>query len=151
MCSHLRVQRQVSRPSQVHVQSPQSSRQVSRPSQVMCSRFRGLSPSVQTSSCTRASDIRNPARDTPIRYDAADARASAALPQSSQVFGGYKAGPWNNRSSPRGGAAALALQRLAQPGGGDPRRAGGDTARMDRTGIGDNRPGRECSGGPTNS
>ncbi len=50
-----------------------------------------------------------------------------------------------------GAAAALALKRLAQRGGGDAQRAGVDPALMDRSGIGDNRPGSECSGGPTNS
>ena len=123
----------MSRPSQVHVQSPQSlaagEPSVTGPCAVasgfaagepsvtgacaVASEFAAGEPSVtgacsvgseacpdavQTSSY-QTSDIWNPARDTPIRYDATDARPSAALPQSSQVLGGYKAGPWNNRSS----------------------------------------------------
>jgi hypothetical protein len=49
---------------------------------------------------------------TPIRYDAADARASAELSQSAQGREGWKAGPWNIRSSyrrrsSRNGAAAF--------------------------------------------
>jgi hypothetical protein len=43
-----------------------------------------------------------------------------------------------------GAAAALALQRLAKPGGGDGHRAGVDPALTDRSGIGDNRPGRNA-------
>ena len=43
-----------------------------------------------------------------------------------------------------GAAAALALKGLAQRGGGDAQRAGVDPALMDRSGIGDNRPGRNA-------
>ena len=43
-----------------------------------------------------------------------------------------------------GAAAALALQGLAKRGGGDAQRAGVDPALMDRSGIGDNRPGRNA-------
>jgi len=60
------------------------------------------------------------------------------LPKSSE---GTKPGLGTIGAATRGAAAALALQRLAQPGGRDSVRAGGDTARMDRPGIGDNRRG----------
>ena len=93
--------RQVSRPSQVRVQSPQSSRQVSRPSQVQAQSLQKSVPIQSKPQVTKTSDIRNPARERPSGDDATHARPSAALPQSSQVFGGYKTGPWNNRSSPR--------------------------------------------------
>jgi len=51
----------------------------------------------------------------PIRYDAADTKASAALPQSSQTLGAFKGGLGTLGTAAGGAAAALALQRLTKP------------------------------------
>ena len=139
--------RQVSRPSQVRVQSPQGSQQVSRQSQVHAQSVQKPVTMQSKPQVSQTSDIWNPVRDTPIRCDAT--RPSAALPQSSQVFGGYKAGPWNNRSSharrrSRTGAGAFSPSRRRQNRPGQARNWRAT----------DNGPGsawRECSGGPTNS
>ena len=123
----------VSRLPQVRVQSPQRSQQVSRPSQAQVQapqQQRVKQQQVlqqqqlkqqQASQQQQQGAQRNgkttagacaAARDTRIRYDAADARASAELSQSAQGREGWKAGPWNIRSSygrrsSRNGAAAF--------------------------------------------
>ena len=136
----------LSRLPQVHVQAPQRSQQVSRPSQV---HVQSLQKPVPIQSKPQVASQR--ANKLPISGIQPGTRQSGAarvtqgqvqhflnIPKPSE---GAKPGLGTIGPAAGGAAAALALQRLAKPGGGDAHRAGGDTARMDRSGIGDNRRG----------
>jgi hypothetical protein len=120
--------RQVSRPSQKHVKSPQSSRQVSRPSQ------KHVKSSQSSRQVSRPSQkhVKSPQSSRQVsRPSRGQVQHFLNLPKASE---GAKPGLGTLRAVAGGKASALALQRLAKPGGTDAHRAGGDTARMDRRG-----------------
>ena len=108
--------RQVSRPSQVRVQSPQGSQQVSRPSQV---RVQSVQKPVTMQSKPQVTKLPTSGIQPGTRPSGATRPTQGQvqhflnLPKSSE---GTKPGLGTIGAATRGGAAALALERLARPG-----------------------------------
>ncbi|MGB6063444.1 MAG: hypothetical protein WBG50_01460 [Desulfomonilaceae bacterium] len=145
----------LSRP-QLHVQSPQRSQQVGRPAQVqrqapqqqrVKQRQAPQQQRVKQQQATQQQRVKQQqahvqqSRKRPsgtTRPTQGQVQNFLNLPKSSE---GAKPGLGTLGAAGGGAAAALALQRLAKPGGGGAHRAGVDPGLMARSGIGDNRPG----------
>jgi hypothetical protein len=137
---------QVDRPSQVHVPSPQRVPQASRPSQAQVQSLQKLAP-LQS----KSQGVSQPANKLPVSGIQPGTRPSGTtrptpgqvqhflnLPKPSE---GSKPGLGTLGVVAGGAAAALALQRLAKPGGGNDHRAIVDPGLTARPGMGDNRRG----------
>ena len=123
---------QVSRPSQAQVQSLQKTVPSQSKPQVAAQRANklpvsGIQPGTRQSGTTRTTQ--------------GQVQHFLNLPKTSE---GAKPGLGTLGAAGGGAAAALALQRLGKPGGGNAQRAGLDPALTDRSGIGENRPGRNA-------
>lgn len=135
----------LSRLPQMHVQSLQSSRQVSRPSQVQVQSLQKRAnvqskPQVASQRANKltVSGIQPRARQSgTTRTTQGQVQHFLNIPKPSE---GAKPGLRTIGPAAGGAAAALALQRLAKPGG-NAHRAGVDPALTDRSGIGENRRG----------
>ncbi len=148
---------QLSRPAQVQQQAlqqqrvkqqqaTQSSRQVSRPSQVQVQSLQKNVPSqskpqvaAQRANKLPVSGIQpGKSQSGTTRTTQGQLQHFLNLPKASERA---KPGLGTLGAAGGGAAAALALQRLGKPGGGNAQRAGLDPALTDRSGIGDNRRG----------
>jgi hypothetical protein len=156
----------VSRLPQVRVQAPQRSQQVSRPAQVQQQALQQqrikkqeasqqqrvkqqqvLQQQQQASQQQRVKKQQAHVQQTGKRPSGTtrptEGQVQHFLNQPKAAKGG-KPGLGTLGAATGGAAAAMALQRLGKPGGGDGHRAGVDPALTDRSGIGDNRPGRNA-------
>ncbi len=139
----------LSRLPQARVQAPQRSRQVSRPAQAQVQASQKLAPiqskpqvAAQRANKLPVSGIQPGKRPSgTTRVTQGQVQHFLNLPKASERG---KPGLGTLGAAGGGAAAALALQRLGKPGGGDAHRAGVDPALTDRSGIGDNRPGRNA-------
>ena len=136
----------VSRLPQAQVQSVQRSQQVSRPSQVQVQSLQ--KPATVQSKPQVASQRANKLPISGIQPGTRQSGTARVTQGQVQHFlnipkpsEGAKPGLRTIGPAAGGAAAALALQRLAKPGGGDAHRAGVDPALTDRSGIGGNRSG----------